>query len=99
MVESLHAGPDLLLFVAVFPGAFRPCFGLIRGVSNTGRLSLSFSVLVLRGKCTVRIQWQYPQYPVKVISAEGAQALIDTPLLSMGKPLVTTLSQELSRLS
>ena len=67
MVESPHGGPHLFLFVAVFLGAFRPCFGLISGVSNTGRLCLPFSVLVLRGKCTVRVQSHFPQSPVKVI--------------------------------
>ena len=67
MVESPHGGPHPFPFVAVFPGAFRPCFGLISGVSNTGLLSLPFSVLVSRGRCTVRVQSHFPQSPVKVI--------------------------------
>ena len=67
MVESPHGGPHLFPFVTVFLGAFRPCFGLISGVSNTGRLCLPFSVLVLRGVPTVRVQSDIPQSPVKVI--------------------------------
>ena len=57
----------------IYYKAFRPCFGLISGVSNTGRLCLPFSVLVLRGKCTVRVQSHLPQSPVKVISRLSAQ--------------------------
>ena len=67
MVEGPHGGPHLFPFVAVCPGAFQPCLGLISGVSNTRRLCLPFSVLVLRGKCTVGVQSHIPQSPVKVI--------------------------------
>ena len=69
MVNNPHGGPHLLLFVAVYPSAFRPCFGLISSVSNTGCLCLPFSVLVLRGKSIVRVRSDFPQSPVKVISS------------------------------